>query len=152
MGYDVFLMGTAGNSTWRKAFEDRLEAEGLNYFNPVKPNWTPDDAAIEAEALADSSAIVLIVTTDTDSFGSLAEIGFTILNAVLGAFQNGQQVFLCVEQYTGDEAKAHDASKRTRDLVLAHLEKLDDAYGLLPFYLYESRENVLEAVVNFLNN
>lgn len=112
----VGLFGTAGNSTWRNGVIERLYAEGIATFNPVVDDWTPDLAEVEAQHLATDRVILLVITDDTESFGSLAETGW----AALSAEQHGQNVFLVVQDF-GDEANS-DAN-RIRKLVKAHAKE-----------------------------
>ena len=38
----VFLGGTCNESTWRNELIPLLENAGVEYFNPVVDNWTPE--------------------------------------------------------------------------------------------------------------
>lgn len=38
----VFLGGTCNESTWRDELMPLLEDEGIEYFNPVVEDWTPE--------------------------------------------------------------------------------------------------------------
>lgn len=38
----VFLGGTCNKSTWRNELMPLLENEGIEYFNPVVEDWTPE--------------------------------------------------------------------------------------------------------------
>lgn len=38
----VFLGGTCNESTWRNELMPLLENEGIEYFNPVVEDWTPE--------------------------------------------------------------------------------------------------------------
>jgi len=115
----VGLFGTVGNSTWRDDVIRRLEAEGIAYFNPVvSDNWSPEMAENEAHHLATDRVILLVITGDGESFGSLAETGW----AALSAEHHGQKVFLVVQDY-GDEPDS--AANRARKLVQAHAKEAD---------------------------
>lgn len=78
----IGLFGTCGKSTWRVPFMTRYTELGIPYFNPQVEDWKPEDAVIEAEHLADDDVILFPVTSETYATGSLAETGFSILNAV----------------------------------------------------------------------
>lgn len=112
----VGLFGTVGNSTWRDAVMERLEAEGIRYFNPVVDEWTPDLAKIEAHHLATDRVILLVITGDGESFGSLAETGW----AALSAEHHGQTVILVVNDFG---VEPNSAANRTRKLVRAHAQE-----------------------------
>ncbi|MBE7531292.1 MAG: hypothetical protein HND44_18295 [Chloroflexi bacterium] len=112
----VGLFGTAGNSTWRNAVMARLDAAGIAYFNPVVPDWTPAHAELESQHLASDRVILLVITAETEGYGSLAETGW----AALSAAQNGQAFLLVIEDYP-DGPKS--AANRARALVRAHAQK-----------------------------
>jgi hypothetical protein len=78
----IGLFGTCGSSKWRDKFISIYESRGINYFNPVKEDWKPEDAQIEAEHLANDDIICFPVTHETYAFGSLGEVGFSILQAI----------------------------------------------------------------------
>lgn len=112
----VGLFGTAGNSTWRDSVMARLKAAGVTYFNPVVPDWTPAHAEIESRHLASDRVILLVITGETESYGSLAETGW----AALSAAKNGQTVLLVIQDYPDDPKST---ANRSRALVRAHAQK-----------------------------
>lgn len=112
----VGLFGTAGSSAWRDKVMARLAAAGIAYFNPVVPDWTPAHAEIESQHLATDRVILLVITGETESYGSLAETGW----AALSAAQNGQTMLLVIQDYHGDPKSA---ANRARALVRAHAQK-----------------------------
>ena len=112
----VGLFGTAGESSWREPVMMRLDNEGIAYFNPVVEDWTPECAEKEATHMASDKVILFVVTSETDSFGSLAETGW----AARSALEHGQDMILVIERFDGD--KKSDAA-RARELVKAHAEK-----------------------------
>lgn len=127
---DVFLMGTCGNSQWRKSYIEALNGVGRTYYDPVVPNWTPADGKREAEHLATSPAIVMVITTETEGFGSLAETGWTIANAL----KRGQRVGMYIELYEAtDERPSADLSQRARKLTLEHAKRFAADYPDLLF-------------------
>ncbi|MBX3056435.1 MAG: hypothetical protein KF770_08185 [Anaerolineae bacterium] len=113
----VGLFGTAGNSTWRDGVMARLDAAGIAYFNPVVPDWTPAHAELESQHLVTDRVILLVITGETEGYGSLAETGW----AALSAAQNGQTFLLVIEDYP-DGPKS--TANRARALVRAHAEKV----------------------------
>jgi len=118
----IGLFGTCGNSTWRAAFIERYNALGIRYFNPQVSDWKPEYADIEAEHLKRDEIILFPVTSETYGTGSLAETGFSILQAV----QNASRYIVVMIDDEPDEALKADAvafkeSVRARVLVKAHL-------------------------------
>lgn len=91
------LFGTCGTPAdpWREDyFLPWLTRTRLPYFNPVvSGDWTPAHAKIEADHLAHDGVIVFPVSTMTNGFGSLAEIPFAIIWALL----KGQKLSVFIE-------------------------------------------------------
>lgn len=79
----VGLFGTCGGSRWREEyFIPRYDGKGISWYNPQVENWDPSCAEIEAAHLANDAIILFPITNETYAFGSLAETGFSILNAI----------------------------------------------------------------------
>src|SRR4051812_34994148 len=78
----VGLFGTCGNSNWRDPFIEAFSERGMEFFNPQKDDWKPEDAEIEAGHLADDAIILFPITGETYGTGSLAETGFSVLQAI----------------------------------------------------------------------
>ncbi len=103
----------------------RYTALGIPYFNPQVPNWQPELAEVEAWHLANDSLILFPVTDETYAAGSLAETGFSVLNAL--RWNKNRFVLLYIapdvkpELYVENERAAAD-SCRARTLVRSHLE------------------------------
>jgi len=137
----IGLFGTCGKSTWRVPFMVRYDELGIPYFNPQVPDWKPEDAIIEAEHLADDDIILFPITSETYATGSLAETGFSILNAV--RLDDRRDFVILIDQKLDDElddAIACKESLRARALVLQHLKKL----RLPNVYLVETMEEMLD--------
>ncbi len=94
----------------------RLDSVGIAYFNPVVPEWTPAHAELESQHLVTDRVILLVITAETEGYGSLAETGW----AALSATQNGQTFLLVIEDYP-DGPKS--TANRSRALVRAHAQK-----------------------------
>ena len=45
----IFLGGTCADTTWREEFIKEIEGSGIEYFNPVVKDWTPECQLIEEE-------------------------------------------------------------------------------------------------------
>lgn len=59
----VFLGGTCANTTWRDELIPYLEKYGIDYFNPVVEDWTPECQEIEEEEKNHKCNIHLYVIT-----------------------------------------------------------------------------------------
>ncbi|MBU2721792.1 hypothetical protein HF568_00785 [Acidithiobacillus ferridurans] len=125
----VGLFGTCGASTWRSAFIARYQSEDIRYFNPQVADWRPEYADIEAQHLARDEIILFPVTGETYGFGSLAETGFSILQALQA--DPIRNIILMVDEVLNHElesdALAFQESLRARRLVNAHIRQLNRA-------------------------
>ncbi len=140
----VGLFGTCGNSQWRTSFINRYTQEGINFFNPQVDDWKPEDAVIEAQHLANDQVVLFPITGETYGTGSLAETGFSILNAI--KLEDRRDFVILIEQELDDSLKdavARKESLRARALVKEHLKKL----RLSNLYLVSTMEDMLEASV-----
>ena len=121
----IGLFGTCGNSTWREKFIEVYSKKNINFFNPQKENWIPEDAEKEAEHLVNDDIIVFPVTGETYGCGSLAETGFSIMQAIRS--DKNRFVIIFIENDLNEILKNDDVayreSKRSRALALAHLKK-----------------------------
>jgi len=121
----IGLFGTCGSSNWRDSFIENYKMMGVNYFNPNKADWKPEDAEIEAEHLATDQVILFPITSETYATGSLAEVGFSILNAI--KLDDRRSFVVMIEQHLDpslDNPVAAKESLRARALVKQHLKKL----------------------------
>lgn len=123
----IGLFGTCGGSTWRNQFMKKYSELGMNYFNPQVDDWKPELAEIEAEHLVNDDIVIFPVTDETFGTGSLAETGFSIMQAINS--NENRSVILMVDKDVKEELKIADpvASKestRARALVRAHLNKV----------------------------
>ena len=125
----IGLFGTCGNSRWRDQFITVYEKMGINYFNPVKDDWQPEDAEIEAEHLANDEIILFPVTNETLGLGSLGEVGFSILQAI--KLDSNRDIIVMIDKVLNNEAKEHFEESMVREsikmraLISAHLKKLN---------------------------
>lgn len=137
----VGLFGTCGNSTWRDRFIKRYREEGIAFFNPQVPDWKPECAIEEAKHLALDAVILFPVTSETYGTGSLAETGFSILNAI--RLDDRRDFVISIEQNLDgslDDPIARKESLRARALVKEHLKKL----RLSNLYVVDSLDEMLE--------
>ena len=120
----IGLFGTCGTSIWRKPFIERYQQEGIPFFNPQVDDWKSEDAAIEAQHLAEDPIILFPITNETYATGSLAETGFSILQEL-------------------SDPIARKESLRARALVNEHLRKL----RLPNVYLVDSLTVMLDVIL-----
>jgi hypothetical protein len=86
---DVFLGGTCGNSTWRIAVMEQLDAAGVSYYNPQVKDWTPALMSIEAIMKLLCRATLFVIDGSTRAIVSLIEI------AELSA--SGSKLIVCID-------------------------------------------------------
>lgn len=140
----VGLFGTCGGSQWRDPFMDRYTELGIEFFNPQVEDWKPEDAEIEADHLADDAIILFPITGETYGTGSLAETGFSALQAI--KLNRHRDFVVMIERELDpslDDPIARKESLRSRALVRKHLEKLD----LASLYVVDSLDDMLELSV-----
>jgi hypothetical protein len=134
MSITIGLFGTCGSSKWRDKFISLYESRGIDYFNPVKKDWKPEDATIEAEHLANDEIICFPVTDETFAFGSLGEVGFSILQAIkmdqsrdiivmIDPDVKLNESWMSMNESMTAEMQRKDSIKM-RALVMAHLKKI----------------------------
>lgn len=121
----IGLFGTCGNSRWRDPFIAKYTDLGVPFFNPQVDDWKPECAVEEARHLAEDAIILFPVTSETYATGSLAEVGFSILQAIK---LDDRRDFVVMIDLQLDEALndpvARKESIRSRALVAEHLRKL----------------------------
>lgn len=139
----IGLFGTCGNSRWRDRFMAAYNEAGITFYNPqVEGEWDPSMATIEANHLANDPIILFPVTGETYGTGSLAETGFSILQAL--KFNQHRYTVVMIDPVL-DAKLTNQAlrqeSLRARALVTAHLYKL--APNLPGLYVVESLDDML---------
>ena len=140
----IGLFGTCGGSVWRDTFMKRYEQEGIAFFNPVVEDWDPSMAEVEAENLANDEIILFPVTKESYGSGSLAEVGFSILQAIRLDDRRDFVILIDMDlDESLDDPIARKDSIRARALVKQHLKK----QRLKNVYLVESLEEMLEVSV-----
>ena len=142
----IGLFGTCGGSKWRVPFETKYAELGIVSFDPVKENWTPDDAQIEAEHLANDNIVLFPVTSETYGLGSLAETGFSILSAA--RIDKQRFIIVMIDKDVDQKLKEENPltateSIRSRALVRAHLTKVK--YPNV--YIVNTLDEMLEASI-----
>jgi len=137
----VGLFGTCGGSQWRTPFEAEYTEKGISFFNPQVEDWDPSMADIEAQHLANDEVILFPITGETYGTGSLAETGFSVLQAI--RLDDRRDFIILIDSELDPElmenAAAAKESLRARSLVKAHLQKL----RLSNLYVVETLEEML---------
>ncbi len=139
----VFLMGTIGGAwsdpnrdCWREhVIQPELDELGVTYYNPVVEDWSEENAREEAEAIKNAETIVMVITANHSSIGSLAESGWAILSAI----ERKQTVIVYIAKDSNDPD-----SLRARKIVLSQATTL--APQLDELILVNDIEGVLKAL------
>ena len=147
MNLCVGMFGTCGDSKWREIFIQTYTQLGISFYNPQRDDWKPECAVEEAEHLASDSIILFPVTSETYGFGSLAETGFSIVQALKN--DDRRDFIILVDNFVNidDGVKSVDSVK-TRKLVLAHLAKIT----LANVYLVDTLDEMLSLSIVLHNN
>lgn len=121
----IGLFGTCGASRWRDPFIAAYRERGIRYFNPQVDNWTPELADIEAQHLKRDEIVLFPITGETYGTGSLAETGFSLLQAVSSNSTRFVVYFIeaVLDEALAADPVAHQESLRARRLVTAHLRE-----------------------------
>ena len=69
----VFLGGTCNESTWRNRMMQYLLDEGIEYFNPVVPDWTEACMAQEIQERQTCDFVLYTITPRMKGVYSIAE-------------------------------------------------------------------------------
>lgn len=142
----IGLFGTCGNSTWRISFIEKYQELGIEFFNPQVDDWKPELAEVEAEHLASDQIILFPITDETYATGSLAESGFSILNAI--KLDDRRDFVILIQKELKKELMDNNPecakeSLRARALVKQHLKKLNFSN----LYVVETLEQMLNVSI-----
>jgi hypothetical protein len=157
----VGLFGTCGHSIWRQPLVDHLTSHNIDFYNPQLPAgaWIPDrsEEYVQAENfhLKNDHVIIFCVTDETTAQGSLAEIGFSIVDTI--RHLNGRFLIVYIDDVCRDvdaSAREIETSDRARKLVKSKVEEearcnahvilkdnLSDVLSALP-YAYHAINNI----------
>ena len=70
-----FLGGTCAETTWRDELIPLLDARGVDYFNPVVEDWTPEDQAREEDEKNNKcNTHIYVITAEMQGVYSIAEV------------------------------------------------------------------------------
>lgn len=80
----IFLGGTCADTTWRDEFIKEIEPVGIEYFNPVVKDWTPECQTIEEdEKNHKCDCHLYVITKEMMGTYSIAEVINSAWQAVL---------------------------------------------------------------------
>ena len=111
----VFLGGTCADTTWREELIPYLEKFGIDYFNPVVKDWTPECQIIEEEEKNHKCNIHLyVITKEMMGTYSVAEIIHSSHLANMYGTSVDKVVFAVLDEGTWQkhERKSFDAIMR----------------------------------------
>jgi hypothetical protein len=140
----IGLFGTCGVSTWRQAFIDRYQQQGITYYNPQRPDWNPAYALEENEHLHRDDIVLFPVTAETTGVGSLGETGFCVLS-VLQSLSTDRYAIIMIEDDCSDplaDAQAAKQSRNGRALVKTKVKEAAQAFRNV--YLVDTLAAMLE--------
>ena len=143
MKHCIGLFGTCGSSKWREKFINRYKTKSISYFNPQKDNWKPEDAVIESEHLLSDDIVLFPITSETFGTASLAETGYSIINAIKS--NENRYVIIFIDKKLNpllhlENPTAAKESTNSRTIVLEHLKKLNNKN----IFVVDSLETMLE--------
>ena len=140
----VGLFGTCGKSIWRERVIQEYNELGISYFNPQVADWKPELAVEEARHLAEDQVILFPVTGETYGLGSLAETGFSIVNALrLDDYRDFVIIIEMALDPSLSDKGMREESLRGRRLVTEHLKKL----CLSNLYVVNTLDEMLEVSI-----
>lgn len=108
----IFLGGTCADTTWRDEFIKEIEPIGIEYFNPVVKDWTPECQAIEEdEKNHKCDCHLYVITKEMMGTYSIAEIINSAWQAVVYGTTVNCIVFAVLDEGTWQkhERKSFDA-------------------------------------------
>lgn len=141
----IGLFGTCGKSTWRKAFVEKYESEGIEFFNPQVGfgEWHPGMVDDENRHLAEDEIILFPVTDESTGQGSLAEIGFSIQQA-LRMNRNRYFVFLIDDDCNDPDADEYHIKDSINSRKLVKSKLTEEAKNCHNVFLVESVKEMLD--------
>jgi len=123
----IGLFGTCGGSKWRDPFIEVYGQQGINFYNPNKADWKPEDAFEESVHLMTDDIILFPITSETFGTASLAETGFSLLTAVRADTSRFVVIMIdekCDPKLQEENARAYKESNNARAIVRSHLSKI----------------------------
>ena len=122
----IGLFGTCDGSQWRVPVIERLDAEGIQWYNPdAGDNWEPWMAEEENRQLKEDHIILFPILEESLGYGSLGEVGFSVLNIANNIMTGSNQcLIVLIDDVCTDERKTPEQRKdsdRARKLVKSKL-------------------------------
>ena len=108
----IFLGGTCAETTWRNELIPLLVKRGIDFFNPVVDNWTPECQAIEEDEKNNKCNYHLyVITKEMMGTYSIAEIVHSAHLANMYGTPVDKVVFAVLDEGTWQkhERKSFDA-------------------------------------------
>ena len=108
----IFLGGTCAETTWRNELIPLLVKRGIDYFNPVVDDWTPECQAIEEDEKNNKCNYHLyVITKEMMGTYSIAEIVHSAHLANMYGTSVDKVVFAVLDEGTWQkhERKSFDA-------------------------------------------
>lgn len=127
----VGLFGTCDGSQWRVPVIETLDNHGIAWYNPdAGANWEPWMVEEENTHLREDHIILFPILGESLGQGSLAEIGFSVLNIVrnITSGKSDQTLIVLIDDVCTDDRKTVDERKtsdRTRKLAKSKLAAVD---------------------------
>ena len=109
----IFLGGTCADTTWRNELIKELDKLGIEYFNPVVEDWTPECQAIEEDEKNNKCDCHLyVITKEMMGTYSIAEIINSTWQAVVYGTTVNFVIFAILDEGTWKkhERKSFDAT------------------------------------------
>ena len=144
----IGLFGTCDGSQWRVPVIERLDRESIEWYNPdAGDNWEPWMADEENRQLKEAHIILFPVLEESLGYGSLGEIGFSILNIRDNIVAGSNQCLIVfIADACADERKTPEQRKdsdRARKLVKSKLAAVTHTN----VYLVESIDDMVELAI-----
>lgn len=111
----IFLGGTCGNNNWRNDFTSELVKRGVPpeaIFNPVVPNWTPEDQAKEEEAKSRATSMIFYIADPKQEGINVS--AYSLVEATMALYDSPKStvVVFDTEGQTGHVLKALKQSEK----------------------------------------
>lgn len=111
----IFLGGTCGANNWRVSFIDELVKRGVKpeaIFNPVVPDWTPEDQAKEEDAKARATQMVFYIANPKQEGVNVSS--YSLVEATMALYDSPETTVVIFDDdgITGHALKALKQSEK----------------------------------------
>lgn len=131
----IFLGGTCADTTWRDEFIKEITPFGIEYFNPVVKDWTPECQAIEEDEKNNKCDCHLyVITKEMMGTYSIAEIINSAWQAVVYGTTVNFVVFAVLDEGTWQK---HE--KKSFDAIMKMVKNIAP-YNSLTCYVKDMKE------------